>query len=83
MSEFTLLFTRRSISKQREDIARIYSETMEALMLALVDSSKKVSAVSNEQARNLESGHKYLVLGLFWTFLFVLSLIFAKILNAV
>jgi hypothetical protein len=57
-------------------------DTLIALMLALVDSSKKVSAVSNEQARNLESGHRYLVFGLFWTFLFVLSLIFAKILDA-
>lgn len=71
-----------------EDFARRWEKTKEedtliALVLALIDSSKDISALSDEQARNLELGHKYLVLGLFLTFIFVLSLIFAKILNMV
>jgi len=57
------------------------SDTQIALVLALVYSSKRVSAMSDEQAKHLESGHRHLVCGLFLTLLFVLSLIFSKILN--
>lgn len=69
-------FAKKWINTKEED-------TLIALMLALIDSSKRISAISDEQARNLELGHRFLILGLFLTFLFVLSLILAKVFNMV
>ena len=81
-----LKIRRFSVGPDPRDFADKWSDTKEedtliALMVSLVGISEQISDINVKKVQDLESGFRYLILGLLLTFLFVFSLIFAEIIN--
>lgn len=77
-----------SLGPNPRDFAHNWSDTKEedtlvALMVSLIDLSEQIFEINIAKAQDLESGFRYLVLGLLLTFLFVFSLILEAAINAV